>query len=150
MPPRSKKKVAAVTEEPNPKQISPSVTAYLETSRTLATTLNDFSASIRKGGIAAPSFDASSHLLLLKRLNRSALIDLDSAEVDMASAKALADEKKLQLSNLLYEKEHLLREIQMAKELECKELQVCLPTKLRHYFVSNSIAALPPFTNHRP
>ena len=49
-------------------------------------------------------------------------MDLAKATDSLEGAKKSVDQASLDLQNLLYEKEHLQREIQMAKELQCKEL----------------------------
>lgn len=49
-------------------------------------------------------------------------MDLAQATNSLEGAKKEVDQASLDLQNLLYEKEHLQREIQMAKELQCKEL----------------------------
>ena len=100
------------------------VSAYLQTSSSLMAKLEALTETLRSGAaVKASGLNVSSDLLQLKRLNRAALTDAASCEADLEAAKRDTDEKRLQLANLLYEKEHLLREIQMAKELECKELE---------------------------
>jgi THO complex subunit 5 len=61
-------------------------------------------------------------LLQLKRLSRSSLAALKEKEDKLLKAKKKVESEGLKLQNLLYEKQHLLREIQLAKELQTKNL----------------------------
>ena len=66
------------------------------------------------------SEQAAVKLLRLKRLSRSCLEDLKRKESDLTSAKHRVEREGLDLQNLLYEKQHLLMEIQLAKELQVR------------------------------
>ncbi|GMH51764.1 hypothetical protein TrST_g8703 [Triparma strigata] len=99
--------------------------AFLACSSQMINTLKQLSDSLDKKGKKKSvdlELNVNVDLLKLKRLNRYALMDLAKATDSLEGAKKSVDQASLDLQNLLYEKEHLQREIQMAKELQCKEL----------------------------
>eukprot|EP00519_Triparma_laevis_P003407 CAMPEP_0182508274 /NCGR_PEP_ID=MMETSP1321-20130603/24710_1 /TAXON_ID=91990 /ORGANISM="Bolidomonas sp., Strain RCC1657" /LENGTH=380 /DNA_ID=CAMNT_0024714325 /DNA_START=60 /DNA_END=1199 /DNA_ORIENTATION=- len=99
--------------------------AFLACSSQMVDTLKQLSDSLDKKGKSKSvdlELNVNVDLLKLKRLNRYALMDLAKATDSLEGAKKSVDQASLDLQNLLYEKEHLQREIQMAKELQCKEL----------------------------
>ena len=69
-----------------------------------------------------PPPSSATALLQLKRLSRSSLAALKEKEDKLLEAKRKVESEGVKLQDLLYEKQHLLREIQLAKELQTKNL----------------------------
>jgi len=95
------------TAKSSPSTSSTPTSEFISTAKSLLSTLSS-SSTISQSTLTS--------ILELKRLSRSSLAALKVKEDKLTEAKKKVESEGLSLQNLLYEKQHLVREIQVRRE----------------------------------